>query len=304
MHHKQYWQNFELGKEVEIGASFIYDGLRNFHEMKTLELETEVFQVLYNLSVGLERLLKVAVVLLEYNEGMDSEEFEKSLITHNHFSLIDRVRAHVEFQLSGVQNELVALLSSFYKTFRYDRYRVATVRDLSKEKKGFRAWIEKHLSIPASTPDRFLSSEDNSWRVKKFVGRHVSKIVLPLYEVIRGAARSKNVYTDEIRYYSKAYKLIYGKEFDFLSEDILWRELLIFILNGDEDSPLKKFLGEMEPLNFDVALLPEYLRCFSNNLKRIEIADEMHTLYEDLEEKRSRIEILQLIDNPHVEFPE
>jgi hypothetical protein len=46
-----YWQNFELGKELEIAGGFIYDGLRNLHEMETVRYESEIFSVLYSLSV-------------------------------------------------------------------------------------------------------------------------------------------------------------------------------------------------------------------------------------------------------------
>jgi len=68
-----YWQNFELLKEIEIAGGFIYDGLRTLNEMEYFHYETEIFNVLYNLSVGLERLTKVSIVLLEYQEDIDSD---------------------------------------------------------------------------------------------------------------------------------------------------------------------------------------------------------------------------------------
>jgi len=60
-----------LGKEIEIACGFIYDGLRNLHEMESLHYDTEIFSVLYNLAVGLERLLKVTVVLVEFDKNTD-----------------------------------------------------------------------------------------------------------------------------------------------------------------------------------------------------------------------------------------
>jgi hypothetical protein len=44
--------------------------------METIHHESEIFSVLYSLSVGLERFLKVAVVLLDFDENTDSTEFE------------------------------------------------------------------------------------------------------------------------------------------------------------------------------------------------------------------------------------
>ena len=82
------WKNFNLGEEVSISGAFIYNGLRRFHEMRILDHTDEIFEVLYNLSVGFERLLKIAVVLLEHEEAIDQDALEKSLITHNHLSLI------------------------------------------------------------------------------------------------------------------------------------------------------------------------------------------------------------------------
>ncbi len=46
MKQSQYWQNFELGKELEIACGFIYDGLRNLHEMENIYHESEIFREL------------------------------------------------------------------------------------------------------------------------------------------------------------------------------------------------------------------------------------------------------------------
>jgi len=80
----QAWKNFNISKELSVSGAFIYSGLRRFYEMQILDNTDEIFEVLYNLSVGLERLLKIVVVLLEHNDSTDQEALEKSLITHNH----------------------------------------------------------------------------------------------------------------------------------------------------------------------------------------------------------------------------
>jgi hypothetical protein len=63
MNKHEAWKNFNLGEELSISGAFIYNGLRRFHEMRVLVHTDEIFDFLYNLSVGLERLLKIAVVL-------------------------------------------------------------------------------------------------------------------------------------------------------------------------------------------------------------------------------------------------
>jgi len=62
---EQFWKNSSLLDAVSIAGAFVYNGLRRFHEMQMLEHTDEIFEFFYNLSVGIERLLKVAVVLLE-----------------------------------------------------------------------------------------------------------------------------------------------------------------------------------------------------------------------------------------------
>lgn len=65
-------------------------GLRRFHELRKLDFPDEVFECLYNLPVGPERLLKIAVVLHEHTEAGDHEALEQSLITHSHLELVDQ----------------------------------------------------------------------------------------------------------------------------------------------------------------------------------------------------------------------
>ncbi|MEO8149461.1 MAG: hypothetical protein ABI723_17610 [Bacteroidia bacterium] len=87
-----FWKNFRLGTELQISGSFIYNGLYALNNMETFYYEEECFELLYNLSVGLERLMKVAVVLIEHDSTESQEEFEKTLITHNHFELLNRIK--------------------------------------------------------------------------------------------------------------------------------------------------------------------------------------------------------------------
>lgn len=83
----EFWKNFKLGEELSVSGTFIYNGLRRFYQLRKLDNPDELFEVFYNLSVGLERLLKIVVVLLEHSDGEDQTAFEKSLITHNHQNL-------------------------------------------------------------------------------------------------------------------------------------------------------------------------------------------------------------------------
>ena len=56
-----FWKNFKLGEEISVSGAFIYNGLRRYHEMRKLDFTDEVFEFLYDVSIGLERLLKIAL---------------------------------------------------------------------------------------------------------------------------------------------------------------------------------------------------------------------------------------------------
>jgi hypothetical protein len=71
-----------MGEELHTAGAFIYNGLRRFHELNRLDNPDELFEFLYALSVGLERLLKIAVVLYEHTDAADQVALEQSLITH------------------------------------------------------------------------------------------------------------------------------------------------------------------------------------------------------------------------------
>ena len=296
-----YWQNFELGKELEIAGGFIYDGLRNLHEMETVRYESEIFSVLYSLSVGLERFLKVTVVLLEFDENTDSTEFEKRLMTHNHSVLVDRIKKSHNLQFDKAHNELLSVLTKFYKSYRYDRYSIRSVNDLSKEKKAFLKYLKKYLDIDI-TENPLLEVVINERCIREFVGKTVGKIVSDLYKVISDAARSKNIYTCEVRYFSKAYKLLYGNEYDFEVEDTVWKELLVFLVNTNQKSDWLDYIKSIKPLELDAALIDEYLQSFGSNVKKIDVSEEILSLYGDVEKKDERIKMLSILGKNDVDL--
>lgn len=140
-----FWKNFRLGEEVDIAGAFIYNGLRRFHELQQLDFADELFEFLYELSVGLERLLKIAVALYEHTGATDQEELERSLITHSHLELVARLRKHVPLNLGTTHNDLLSLLGTFYKSLRYDRFALTSAYESDKEAKAVCKLLTKHL---------------------------------------------------------------------------------------------------------------------------------------------------------------
>ena len=295
MNPSNFWKNFRLGEEIHIAGVFIYNGLRRFHELKKLDFSDELFEFLYELSVGFERLLKIAVILYEHNDSTDQQELERSIITHNHLELVHRLRKHVALGISEPHNDLLNLLGTFYKSLRYDRFSLMSVYNTEKEARKIQLLLEKHLHV--SFPERdsiFGVYNDDRYRI--FIRRTVLKISKEVYSAIKKRSTQINLYTYELRNGSKA-ETVFLREIDIAHEDILWKELLIFFMNEKSDTGYLQFLREIPSLGFDPALVPDYLDCFRSNLLKAGVMDEMECLYEEMnsDERRERLQLMEAI---------
>ena len=297
----QFWQSIRLSEELGISGRFIYNGLRSLHEMETLYQDDEIFEMLYNLSVGLERLMKIAVVLIEHDDAVDQEQFEKDLITHNHLDLMSRIRKVHPLKLGTAHNELLGLLGKFYKSYRYGRYSMAAMKANGKEKAELHKYIEKYLDIEIR--DNFpIDISPNSERIRKFVGTKILKIARSVYEVIGTEADKKNVYTYEVRQGSKAAKVFLDDEWSFAGEDHLCKELVLFLVKSKVRTGHLGLLHSLEPLDFDPALICDYLQCLTSDEKKLEVLSEMESLQADLPDIHDRRQLLDVIGNSSVFF--
>jgi hypothetical protein len=297
------WKNFRLGEELQIAGSFIYNGLRRFHELRLLEHDDELFEFLYNLSVGLERLLKIAVALHEHTDAIDQDALEQSLITHNHLDLVARLRKHVTINFGTSHNDLLQLLGKFYKTLRYDRFSIGSVYKGKKESKAIRGLLSKHLNVELPDDSFPLSGTFNEDRYRAFIRRTVLKISRTVYEIIHDRSSALGLYTYELRHGSKA-QSVFLRELDIADEDTLWKELLIFFMNVDPSTRYLQFLKGIKPLEFDPALVGDYLDCFQSDASKAEVMGELETYYQQLDpkERKERLEKMAAIGAPGVYF--
>lgn len=300
MNHAQFWKNFRLGEELSISGTFIYNGLRRFHELRQLDYSDEIFEVFYNLSVGLERLLKIAVVLLEHKDDGDQEALEQSLITHNHLDLLHRIKRHTDVNLSSIHNELLDLLATFYKSLRYDRFSISSVSDSRKERATLCGFFAKHLKVDIPDPNSIFGTP-NEDRYRKFLRKSVQKISGVVYKIVEARARELNLYTYELRHGSKAQTVFLG-ESDIPAENVLWKELLIFFMNTKTTSGYLEFLRSIPPLEFDPELVDEYLDCFQSDAAKAFVRDELEHHYEELTDKGDRLKKIEVIGAPGVYF--
>ena len=299
MNNIDYWKNFKLLEELDISGTFIYNGLLAFHELETFHTKHDTFEVQYNLSVGLERLCKIAVILIEHAPEANQDEFEKSLITHNIEGLIGRIKNKYPLKLQSFHVELIQILSEFYKTHRYGRFTLSTAMSQEKEKERLLLYIEKALKITI-TQDSIFEASQNTDQIKKLIGKRIGCITSSVFKVIHDEARRLHLYTDEMRNDSKAFKIFMVEDFDFKNEEVLWRELLIYLVNAKEDYRYSSIIRNITPLNFDPALAYDYLQCMSRSRKSLVVMDEIEHHYSELENIGDRLAQIALIGNPFV----
>ena len=295
-----FWKNFNLGTELQVSGNFIYNGLLVFDEMETFYHEDEIFEFLYNISVGIERLLKINVILIEHTNEMNQDIFFESIRNHNHQKLLKSISNKYNLKASKSKNAFIQLLNNFYNEMRYDRYTNKDPLNNDKEKKILIQFLEKYLKIKIS--NEFLSVSLNDRITKQFIGEVIKSIIVEQYEIITKEAARLNIYIDDIRRYSKAYKIFILQQFNFDFENRVQKELFLKFLSDDKSSPLIAFAKEFEPLEFDCYDENYYAKCMFKKLEILNLDGEMELLYENIEDIEERVDFLDDIGNDMVRF--
>jgi hypothetical protein len=302
MNNSEFWKNFNLGIELQISGNFIYSGLLKFDEMNSFYHQEDIFEFLYNISVGIERLLKINVILIEHYESIDQDVFLKSIKNHNHQQLIERISIKHSLQLTKAQNEFIRLLNNFYNKTRYDRFTNHEPMNYDKERQSLIDFIEKYLNVKIT--NNFLNITPNDIIYKRFIGDVIKGIVSKQYKILKKEAHRLNIFTYEVRTYSKAYKIFLLNEFTFENETRIQKELFIRFINKTSKSKLINFIKEIDPLEFENYNDSLYVKCLFDKLEAIKLADELELLDESIANINERIELLNIIDDENVYFGE
>lgn len=294
----EYWKNYHLGTELDISGSFIFNGLKCLHEMETLYYSDEIFEFLYNISVGLERLFKIVITLTEYTTDQDQKEFEKSIKTHNHLALFNRIKKNNTVNIGNVHINFLQMLSSFYKSYRYERYNILLNQDRKYEKELFHIFIEKNYNCKINDNFPYDVTFINS-KLKKPIGKTIGKFTNLLYQIIENKCRDMNIYTYELRNDSKALKIFINKEYDFENEDILLKELLIYFMNSKNKS--HDFIKSIKPLKFNDEFNKEYIVSMMSDIKKGYAMEELEELYSEIEKPQDRLNTIAILEKYNID---
>lgn len=296
----QYWKNVNLNKELHIAGSFLYDAIYGLEKMRHFCYEDECFSFLYNTSVGIERLEKIVIILLEHNNEKDQEQFEKSLITHNHLELINRIDRITSLTLGKEHKKFLSLLSDFYKSYRYDRYNLPSEIGEDKDQLALISFVSESLGMEIKTGMIFPTEIDK--QIRNFLGKIIGKIATQLYRIIQEA----KTFTNELRYDSKAAKIFYANEkaYNFIDERICQKEVLVYLMNNQNtDNGWIEFIKSIKPLDLDPGVNIEYIK-FLLDIKNdtYGVVDEISQIYEDIGFDKERYEMISLIGDDRVSF--
>lgn len=277
------WKNFHLGTELEVSGNFLYDALYTFDQMKHFYFEAEIFNCLYYLSVGIERLQKITLILLTKFGDKENSDFEKKMISHSSQHLHERINNIKRVKLGKNENKLLTLLTGFYERNRYRRFNFASSKKAEYEKEEFIRFLNglgTVVDIKANYND-FLTVNDDI--IKTDFGQIVRKIVLSYYKIIEQTSRDQNIYTYEVNRESKAFQIFWGHQFDFIYAKHVKREALYFLMKNFNKLISNK---KMEAIDFDPDSIQEIVDFLMNNCKSTHIIDTYECIYDDqMEEK-------------------
>lgn len=300
------YKNFNMVTELDIAGEFIYDGVHMLNQIEVINQDSMLFSFLYHVSIGIERLQKIVLVLWEKVELDTHEEFEKSLITHSHIALNERICRNANLKMNIRENDFLQMLSIFYKSARYNRFNLES--QYSREQKMLAKFIEKYISLDKLQyhfiTNKILISND----VKELLGRVIGGLSKKYYQLVYEGCAKNQTYTYELRSGSKAEKIFlsnYPKnslQRQKIDERVALKELLVYFRNFKDSNSFTRFLDGIEPLELDIGLVNEYIQEICKGIVPQSLIDEVEYLYEENEYSVERLKMVDAIGNTDIIF--
>lgn len=300
-------KNFALNREVGIAGKFIYDGMHDLNCIDNYMDIDNIFGFLYKIAVGIERLQKIAYILLKNPDAEEYKHIEEEIITHSHVGLQDKINTFTDVSLNEHQKAFLHLLTRFYNSSRYDRFSFTT--SINMEQKLFIGYIKERLKIDIDIDSIYPTIFEN--RVKKFLGKVIGDLSNAYYEIICHEAGKIKICTYELNSFSKSMKVFANAankaslQEQIIDEQIAFKELLIFLLNTKQSSRFYNFIKSIPALNIDIAMIQEYLSEFIKGEFPQQLIDELEELYLNNDfDKKERFSMLSCIGSPYCYFDE
>lgn len=285
-------------KEYSLWCVYKAMALRNLYN------DYELNSILYNGAVGIERLQKIYLCLSIPNP-MDKSTVPECLKKHNHNELEKHVKEYSGKCISANGRRLLGLFSEYYNHYRYANY--VPGYNSKKLKSLFIGFLKKQNGkFDFEEPCAAVQFEP----FKRYYINELGKTANYYYSLIDEKAREIGTYTYELDSYSNASRVFWSTQRRSLYKQLILeqeavKELLIHLYKDHGDSGVLKLFNEMHSLEFDDALINDYLAdlCGGNvNDSLIDWIDDLHEEIEDNDKRKERHELLSLIGNVSVLF--
>lgn len=307
MNEIQFFRNFNLGTEINIAGSFAYNAISNLNSSQNISEDDQIFLFLYNAAVSVERMQKCVLFMYADLTSEDIKPYSEKIKIHQHQELQNKINSLTGLKLSQDQNAFLLLLQDFYAIGRYSNFESSNSYNYVRALKSF---VENRFGPKMLIPD-FLGKEMLiSENAKERLGRTMGKILRSYYTLIRDKARELNLYTYELRPGSSAEKVFYNQDSNASLQALLQKdkiallELIVYLSNNTETTGFFQYLRSIPCLEFDPAMIQEYIADIANNQLSQALVDEVMTLYEDMPSDivRKRKESLTPISDSHCIF--
>lgn len=294
--------NFSLVKEVEIAGVQIWKAIEDINRVYFPEDGNNIvvdylFTSLYQAAQGIERLFKILIELMKYdNDSYDAKKVDELLLSHNHIAMYQFIDKQKKLLIGKNERKFLELISKFYNKGRYNRFRY-NENDI----------IE--LSLLKEFGNDIKKDFDN--RIKHRYGKTIGSISHMLYNAISDMSLKLNIYVYELHSDSVARFVLHDcyKDdlYDILKEiENSKRELLWYVLKKGKDMAITEVGKEIEALPFDdigEQMFLEELICNMNSGSLIYdfVSGEYdEQISEDKEKWKERLEFMGLIGNTNV----
>lgn len=289
------FKSINMGRELEIAGEFIYDSAKKMMAITGVHNQYEISTILYTGAVGIERLQKIYLCLVQQNPK-DKDSMPKCLKKHNHLELQKEIEKYTTEQITKNGKRLLGLFAEYYNNFRYANY--IPGRHGSELKKLFIGFLKKQ-NRKFDFDEPYAPSQFEVF--KRFYINELGKMANLYFELIESKAREIGTYTYEIDYFSSAARVFWGTQRKSLYDQIVVeqnaiKELLLYIYKNKRESGVFKILNDMEALELDDMSINDCLGDLCDGRVNDVLIDQVEDLYEKIEDKRQRKERKELLD--------
>ena len=187
-----------LANEVDVAGEFIYAAMEKLDNMDDFEEIGDDFFFLYNLSVGIERIQKALLIIINDVCGEKQlNEYLETIKNHRHSSLHDKINDKIKINISQEQRKLLEMLSDFYNKNRYTRLNFLSYK--FEDRDNLKEYAVTYYNVKRYNYFFYPKSPINTDEVKECFGRIIGRLCQKYYDAIERESRKRKLYCDDLR---------------------------------------------------------------------------------------------------------